>query len=77
MQKSFMNHSVIDLEHFNCLKLTERQQFFDALVDDWEVPRDLASCLVEKLATVEKARDDAERRVADLEYQIESQNSCE
>jgi hypothetical protein len=66
------NPSINDLERFDCLKLTERQQLWGHLVEDWETPRDLADWIVWRLAAADVALQGVKKQVADLEADIEA-----
>jgi len=67
--------SISDLERFDCLKLTERQQLWDALVGDWDVPGELADFVIRKLVAQKVELQRVQKEKADLEAALESQES--
>jgi hypothetical protein len=69
-----MNHSITDLQQFDCSKLTGRQQLWAQLVEGWDIPRELADWIVWRLAADEASLQKVKKEVATLEASLESQN---
>jgi hypothetical protein len=67
------NPSINDLERLDPMKLTERQELRDQLVENWGASRDLADFIVWQLVTAGTALKKSEKEKADLEANLESQ----
>jgi hypothetical protein len=62
-----LNHSITDLQQFDCSTLPGRQQLWAALAEGWNLPPDLTDWIVRRLADDAAARQRLKQRLADLE----------